>query len=104
MGDQQPALMLCTLVADPFDDPEWVCEPKLDGLRVVCLIDAKRRVQLISRNGKEQHFQFPDVVEALRRSVKGSAELDGEIVCLDRRGLSSFRELQQRFHLANAEV
>src|SRR5690242_10132682 len=98
-----PALMLCTLVAEPFDDPKWIFEPKFDGLRVLCRVDPKR-VELISRNGKEQDLQFPDIVEALRKSVRKPAELDGEIVCLDERGLSSFRKLQQRFHLSDPAV
>src|SRR5438045_3175392 len=99
-----PELMLCTLVAEPFDDPAWVFEPKLDGLRVLCRVDPPKRVQLISRNGKEQHEQFPEIVEALKKSVRKPAELDGEIVCLDERGLSSFRKLQQRFHLSDPAV
>src|SRR5205085_2722532 len=104
MSDQ-PALMLCTLVAQPFDDPAWVFEPKLDGLRVLCRVDRGGRIALISRNGKEQSFQFPEIVDALKRCVtKPSAELDGEIVCLDENGLSSFRKLQQRFHLESADV
>jgi ATP-dependent DNA ligase len=28
-------LMLCTLVPNPFDDADWIFEPKLDGLRVL---------------------------------------------------------------------
>jgi DNA ligase D-like protein (predicted ligase) len=96
-------LMLCTLVPDPFDDPDWIFEPKLDGLRVLCRFDGKR-VMLISRNEKSQDFQFPDVVAALRKSLTKPAILDGEIVCLDERGQSSFRALQQRFHLTDAGV
>src|SRR5439155_16065006 len=97
---QVPALMLCTLVAEPFDDPKWVFEPKLDGLRVLCQVEGQR-VRLVSRNGKDQTAPFPDIAEALKKSVRKPAELDGEIVCLDQRGLSSFRNLQQRFHLAD---
>ena len=96
-------LMLCTLVPAPFDDPDWIFEPKLDGLRVLCRFDGKR-VTLISRNDKPQDFQFPDVAEALRKSLSKPALLDGEIVCLDERGQSSFRALQQRFHLTEAGV
>ena len=96
-------LMLCTLVAEPFDDADWIFEPKLDGLRVLCRFDGKR-VTLISRNGKSQDFQFPDVVAALTKSLKKPVLLDGEIVCLDARGRSSFRALQQRFHLTDAGV
>ena len=94
-----PALMLCTLLAEPFDDPKWIFEPKLDGLRVLCRV-GPRALELISRNGKEQAAQFPEIVTALSRGVrKKPAELDGEIVCLDDRGVSSFRKLQQRFHI-----
>ena len=35
-------LMLCTLVDEPFDDPEWLFEPKLDGLRVICRFDGRQ--------------------------------------------------------------
>jgi bifunctional non-homologous end joining protein LigD len=97
------SLMLCTLVAEPFDDPDWIFEPKLDGLRVLCRFDGKR-VQLVSRNGKSQDFQFPDVGIALAKALVKPAILDGEIVCLDARGQSSFRALQQRFHLTDAGV
>src|SRR5438105_15470865 len=95
--------MLCTLVEQPFDDPDWIFEPKLDGLRVLCRFDGKR-VSLISRNGKSQDFQFPDIVESLRKTLTKPALLDGEIVCLDENGQSSFRALQQRFHLTDVGV
>src|SRR5688572_11446917 len=95
------ALMLCSLVAEPLDHKDWLFEPKLDGLRVLCRYDGKR-VSLASRNNKLQNFQFPDVVEALARSLSKPALLDGEIVCLDSLGQSSFRRLQQRFHLTEA--
>ena len=95
-------LMLCTLVAEPFDDQRWIFEPKLDGLRVLCRCE-RGRASIISRNGKPQDFQFPEVVAALEESVTAPALLDGEIVCLDERGRSSFRLLQQRFHLLDAD-
>jgi bifunctional non-homologous end joining protein LigD len=95
-------LMLCTLVAAPFDDGNWIFEPKLDGLRVLCRFDG-RRASIVSRNGKMQDFQFPDIIEALDATVTRPALLDGEVVCLDGRGRSSFRLLQQRFHLLNAQ-
>ena len=92
--------MKCTLVAEAFDDPEWIFEPKLDGLRVLVRFDGQQ-VELLSRNDKPQNFPFPDVVESVRRGLSGPAVLDGEICCLGEDGQSSFRALQQRFHLAN---
>ena len=51
----RPALMLCQLVDKPFDDPRWLYEPKLDGLRVLCESDG-RQWTLTSRNGKRQSY------------------------------------------------
>jgi bifunctional non-homologous end joining protein LigD len=96
-------LMLCTLVSQPFDDPQWLFEPKLDGLRVLCRCDRKS-AKLLSRNDKPQDFQFPDIVDGLRAAVIKPCTIDGEIVCLDHRGISSFRALQQRFHLENEAI
>jgi ATP-dependent DNA ligase len=60
--------MLCALVADAFDDPDWIFEPKLDGLRVIARFDG-RQINLLSRNDKPQERAFPDIVNALRKAV-----------------------------------
>jgi bifunctional non-homologous end joining protein LigD len=96
-----PVPMLASLAAEPFDHPDWISEPKYDGLRVLVRFDGAE-LTLISRNGKSQNFQFPDVTEALERALDRPAVLDGEIVCFDEHGKSSFRALQQRFHLLDA--
>jgi len=93
--------MLCTLVAAPFDDPAWIFEPKYDGLRLLARFDG-RNLTLLSRHAASQNFQFPDVVAALRDSLTRPVILDGEVVCLDEHGRSSFQSLQQRFHLTDA--
>jgi ATP-dependent DNA ligase len=41
--------MLCTLAAEPFDNPAWVFEPKFDGLRILGRYDG-RQLLLLSRN------------------------------------------------------
>jgi bifunctional non-homologous end joining protein LigD len=99
----KPELMLCTLVQQPFDKANWIFEPKLDGLRVLCIFDG-RDWRLVSRNGKLQNAFFPEIVQGLARSVRKRVILDGEIVSLDEHGRSSFRLLQQRFHVTNAAV
>jgi bifunctional non-homologous end joining protein LigD len=90
--------MLASLVAEPFDTPAWIFEPKYDGLRVLGRFDGKR-LTLLSRNNQDQSFPFPDVAAALGDSLDRPAVVDGEIVCFDEHGRSSFRSLQQRFHL-----
>jgi len=95
--------MLVTLVEAPFDDPNWIFENKLDGLRVICRFDGKRIVML-SRNDLPQETAFPEIVTGLKRSLSKPAILDGEIVCFDEHGQASFRKLQQRFHLSDPAV
>jgi bifunctional non-homologous end joining protein LigD len=96
--------MLATLVAEPFDDSTWLFEPKFDGLRFQARFDGVS-LTLLSRTGQPQEGAFPDVRDALRRALTAPAVLDGEVVCFDGQGRSSFRALQQRFHLKDeAEV
>src|SRR3954465_3562303 len=85
-----PLPMLASLAAEPFDHPDWISEPKYDGLRVLARFDGEE-LTLTSRNGKSQNFQFPDIAEALRDALARPSVLDGEIVCFDDRGKSSFR-------------
>ncbi len=95
--------MLCQLVKEPFDSSDWIFEPKLDGLRVLARCDG-RSIQLLSRNELHQEAQFPEIVSVLQKCVKRPCLLDGEIVCLDESGKSSFRALQQRFHIQDLGV
>src|SRR5205807_6250568 len=44
----------------------------------------------------------PEIAEALIAGLTKPAIVDGEVVCLDENGNSSFRLLQQRFHLESA--
>ena len=93
-----PKPMLCTLVAEPFDNQKWLFEPKFDGMRILGRFDGKN-VSLLSRYGDSQNIPFPDIAEALQKAVSWPLIVDGEVVCFDEGGHSSFRSLQQRFHL-----
>jgi DNA ligase D-like protein (predicted ligase) len=93
--------MTATLVAQPFDQLDWVFEPKFDGLRVLIYFDG-RNIRLVIRNEKPQEAMFPDVAAALRTALRERAVVDGEVVCFDDQGRISLRALQQRFHLKNA--
>lgn len=95
------APMLCTLVDHAFDSPEWAFEPKFDGLRILARFDG-RNVTLLSRNLKPQEARFPEIAEGLRAALSRPCVVDGEVVCLDDEGRTSFRALQQRFHLEDA--
>jgi bifunctional non-homologous end joining protein LigD len=84
--------MLATLTDGPFDDPAWVFEDKYDGFRMVAKIE-DGKVALYSRNGKVISHSYIEVAKALE-GVKGDAVIDGELVALDKDGVSHFQLLQ----------
>lgn len=94
-------LMLCETRDDPFSDPNWVYELKLDGWRIV----SERRgqdVSLRSRNGKDLLASFPEIARALRALPVNQLVVDGEVVCLDESGRPDFQRLQGRARLSRA--
>src|SRR3954464_9577317 len=86
----EPSPMLCTLVDRAFDGPEWTFEPRFDGLRILARFDG-RDLTLLSRNNKPQEARFPEIDEALRAALSHPTIVDGEVVCLDAEGKTSFR-------------
>jgi bifunctional non-homologous end joining protein LigD len=84
--------MLATLTDVAFDDPDWVFETKWDGFRMVACLE-RGKVTLYSRNGKIISDSYLPVAKALER-LAFDAVLDGELVALDRRGVSHFQLLQ----------
>ena len=75
----------------PFDHPEWIFELKYDGFRSLAVIQ-DGRAELISRNGNS-FKSFEPLRKELKLPYQGKTVLDGEIVCLDRRGKPQFRDL-----------
>lgn len=77
----------------PFDHSDWLFELKYDGFRALLHIRSGRS-QLISRNGN-LFGSFADLAHniAASRSNVREAVLDGEIVCVDRRGRPQFKNL-----------
>jgi bifunctional non-homologous end joining protein LigD len=83
---------------EPFNDPAWAWEPKLDGYRVLAFIDGDG-VRLRSRRGQDYTHAFPRLVAELRQQAVSGMILDGEIVALDAAGRPSFNALQNRVGL-----
>jgi bifunctional non-homologous end joining protein LigD len=75
----------------PFDHPEWVFELKYDGFRALAAIE-NGRCQLVSRNGHPFN-SFGTLRTALTSPYQGKTVIDGEIVCLDKRGRPQFNDL-----------
>jgi bifunctional non-homologous end joining protein LigD len=84
--------MLATLTDAPFEDKEWIFEDKYDGFRMVAKIEGGK-VTLCSRNGKVISHSYNEVAKALER-VEADAVIDGELVALDKKGVSQFQLLQ----------
>ncbi len=96
--------MFASLVDAPLSDPDFVYEPKYDGIRAIAEIAPKGGpVHLWSRLGNEKTDQFPEISGALRRwskRLKQAIVLDGEVVALDANGQpAGFQNLQGRIHL-----
>jgi bifunctional non-homologous end joining protein LigD len=101
----QPMLpMLAQAGGKPFDDPRWMFEPKLDGIRAL-VYTTMDSTKLVSRTGRDQTASYPELRMIHNRVTSVNAVVDGEIVAVDKEGRSSFERLQQRMNLASpAEI
>ena len=89
--------MLATLGKPPSRFTDFAVEAKYDGQRGLAVCDGGA-VTLLSRNGANNTWTFPETAAALPKAVSGRRIiLDGEIVALDDAGVPSFRRLQRRW-------
>src|SRR4029079_2819669 len=81
------------LTDERFDDPEWIYERKLDGIRTIAIRDGGKG-KLLSR--KDLDLGFTAVAKAVEKQ-KGRFAIDGEVVALvgDQ---TSFEALARRGH------
>jgi len=76
----------------PFDNPDYVFEFKYDGFRALAVIE-NGRSQLVSRNG-HPFASFTDLARDIAAVIPDAQTvLDGEIVCVDKKGKPQFRDL-----------
>jgi bifunctional non-homologous end joining protein LigD len=90
--------MLATLGEHPFSDPNWLFEIKWDGVRALARIEDGASTWR-SRNGADVTKRYPELAFLPQAFAASQAIVDGEIVALDERGLSSFERLQERMHV-----
>lgn len=84
--------MLATLVDKPFDRHDWLFEVKWDGYRAIAEVN-DGMVRLYSRNQQPFNTTFAPIAESLK-DLGHDAILDGEVVVLDKDGISQFQLLQ----------
>jgi bifunctional non-homologous end joining protein LigD len=87
--------MKAVLTDEPFDDPNWIFERKLDGIRCMAHRESGGPVRLVSRTDKDMTGQFPEVAEALEAQPLADLVVDGELVAFQD-GITSFSKLQRR--------
>jgi bifunctional non-homologous end joining protein LigD len=85
--------MKARLAESPPRGDDWIYEIKFDGFRALAFKSGDD-VRLLSRNEKDFNEKFPEIVEAIAALKIDDAILDGEIVALDEKGISSFQLLQ----------
>jgi len=85
--------MLASLTGGPFSRPDWIYEPKLDGFRIITLIQGGKAT-LLSRNGNNVTAKYSILVPELNRQPVAELVLDGEIIALDEKGKQCFQCLQ----------
>jgi len=85
--------MRLRLVRQPFDHPDYIFELKHDGFRAVAYLQ-NCECKLISRN--QRNLGFETLKRSLVRLPVQNAIIDGEIICLDAKGVSQFNQLLSR--------
>ena len=86
--------MLATLADHTPEGPDWLHEIKLDGYRLLARLD-HGQCSLFTRNGLDWTPKFPTIAVACAKLPCRTAWLDGEVVALDKNGVSRFHALQQ---------
>lgn len=92
---------LAVLAAEVPTGDDWLHEMKFDGYRLLAFVD-HGTVRLITRNGNDWTHRFGTIRKELESLPVETAILDGEIVSLNKDGLSDFQELQNLLKRGNA--
>jgi bifunctional non-homologous end joining protein LigD len=87
---------LATVAERPPAGDGWLHETKFDGNRIALRIDRKQ-IHFWSRRMQSWTARLPHLVEAASRLPVRSALLDGELVAVERNGITSFQALQNAF-------
>lgn len=87
--------MLASLGTKPPIGAQWIYEVKWDGVRALCTIE-NGKLQIESRSGNRCEQQYPELAELPSLVHAKQAVFDGEIVVLDKNGVSRFELIQPR--------
>lgn len=91
--DKNVSPMLIANMQEPFDDPEWIYELKLDGCRCIAYLEPDR-VILRNKRNMELLPRFAELKDICKQ-VSDRCILDGELVVMVN-GVPDFYQLQKR--------
>lgn len=84
--------MLCSLVREIEDDPNYLYEIKWDGYRIISYVE-NGKVKLASRRGLDYTKKYPLVAKAVKKLGR-DVVLDGEVVVFNKTGVPDFDAIQ----------
>lgn len=84
--------MLISEMTQPFNDPDWIYELKLDGIRCIAYLDSA--TELRNKRNDRLLAKVPEL-RSIHECANERCILDGELVIL-RNGVPDFFELQRR--------
>jgi bifunctional non-homologous end joining protein LigD len=87
---------LASTSEQPPTGKDWLHELKLDGYRMQGHLEGGK-VQLLTRSGLDWTHRMRSLATSLEALSAKTALLDGEVIVLDERGISSFAALQAAF-------
>jgi DNA ligase-1 len=73
-----------------FKKDGWYASRKLDGLRLIAVVDKKSDTRFFSRKGKE-FLTLSKIAEEIKKSGLVDMVLDGELCMVDSQGMESFK-------------
>jgi bifunctional non-homologous end joining protein LigD len=63
--------MMASSVKEPFDNPNWIFETKLDGYRAIAVIDSSGKARLWPSKRLPPEPKFPRILEAVNELSSG---------------------------------
>lgn len=84
---------------EPFDDPDYISELKLDGIRLI-VSKMDDQMKLYTRHHNDVTALFPELHSI---DIPYGTILDGEIIVTDQKGCPDFDAMMERFQSRRSE-
>lgn len=88
--------MLLTEKNKPFNNQNYIFEPKFDGIRALIYAN-KNQIKILSRNKNDISNLFPELIK-IKNNITKNVIFDGEIIIMDENH-PSFEKISKRLHL-----